>query len=70
MDGVKINKTEFLSLKTRDRDAIFFDNQNDHKDKLDKILHRLNDNKTHKIIQYAWLFILTVALGFRKYIPL
>ena len=63
MVGVDIGLGEFKRMKGIDRDAVLFTNQQ-------RILKKFGDYKFNKRLVYVWLFVLTVALGFRKFLPI
>lgn len=62
-NGLDIPEEQFMKLNSKERDRIIFRN----------VVYNRKENKDYKLnkkIQYAWLFILTIATGLRKYIPL
>lgn len=62
-NGLDIGLTEFKKMKSMDRDILIYNN-------LVHIRKKIGDTRFHRKIQYVWLFILTVALGLRKFLPI
>ncbi len=62
-NGLDIGLTEFKKMKSMDRDILIYNN-------LVHIRKKIGDTKFHRKIQYIWLFILTVALGLRDFLPI
>jgi hypothetical protein len=62
-NNLDITEEQFLKLSAKERDLMMFRN-------VVHIRKNFKDYKVNKKIQYVWLFVLTIALGFRKYIPL
>ena len=60
MDNLDIGLAEFKRMKSLDRDILVYNN-------LVHIRKKIGDYKLHKKIQYVWLSVLTVALGFKKF---
>jgi len=66
---IDLNRKEFLSLPKIQREAVVFDNIQEIKNKITHYQNSKDRTKTQIIIGTIWLFILTVALGFKKYLP-
>jgi len=62
-NNLDIGLTEFKRMKSIDRDTLIYNN-------LVHIREKTTDYKFHKKIQYVWLFILTIAFGFKRFIGL
>ncbi|MHA1191944.1 MAG: hypothetical protein ACTSP9_06560 [Promethearchaeota archaeon] len=62
-NGLDITEEQFMKMNSKERDLITFRN-------LTHIRKKLKDYSFHRKIQYTWLFVLTIALGFRKFLPL
>jgi len=60
-DNLDIGLTEFKRMKSIDRDVLVYNN-------LVHIRRKIGDYQLHKKVQYVWLLVLTVALGFKKFI--
>lgn len=71
---IDLNREEFGSLPQKQRDMIVFDNLNYIKKSIG--VYQLvqsnhgNQIKTIKQSGFVWGFILTVALGLRKFLPI
>ena len=63
MNGLDINLQQFRKMKAIDRDELMYKN-------LLHIKNKQGNIKLTKILGLLWLFLLTVALGFRKYLPI
>lgn len=61
MNSLDINLPQFKKMKAIDRDEIIYQN-------LVHIRKKMGDYKLHKKIQYAWLSLLTVFVGIKKYL--
>jgi len=61
--GLDISLEEFKSMKSLDRDTLMYNN-------LVHIREKIGDYKFHKKIHYVWLFVLTIALGFKEFLGL
>lgn len=61
--GLDIGLVEFKKMKAIDRDVLIYNN-------VIAIRTKIGDYKFHKKFQYVWLLVLTIALGFKKYIGL
>ena len=59
MNGLEVSLDEFKRMKSLDRDILIYKN-----------VCASRQSKFGIYLVYIWLFILTVALGFRKYIPM
>ena len=62
-NGLDISLEQFKKMRSIDRDVLMYNN-------LVFIRKTMGDTKFHRKIQYVWLFILTVALGLRRFLPL
>ena len=62
-NGLDIGLPEFKKMKAIDRDVLIYNN-------VISIRKKLGDYQLNKKIQYVWLAILTIAIGFKKYIGL
>ncbi len=62
-NGLDISLEQFKKMKSMDRDILMYNN-------LVFIRKKIGDTKFHRKIQYIWLFVLTVALGFKKFLPI
>lgn len=61
--GLNLGLEGFKKLKKMERDIIMYEN----------ILHikkKVGDVKLIKLIGFLWLFILSVVVGLRKYLPI
>lgn len=60
-------------MKSADRDAVIFDNQKNifkiFEENQREISEKFKDYRFNKYIQFVWLFILTVFVGLKKYLP-
>ena len=61
-NGLDISLDQFKKMRSIDRDEIIYKN-------LVHIRKNVGDTRFHRKIQYVWLFVLTVALGFRRFLP-
>lgn len=69
-NGLSITMDEFESLRQKQQNRILFENLKEQGKDLKEIKSMLV-TKNFKDYGYAiWLFILTVAIGMRKYIPI
>ncbi|KKL96642.1 hypothetical protein LCGC14_1842400 [marine sediment metagenome] len=62
-NGLDISLEQFKRMKSTDRDILIYNN-------LVHIRKRIGDTRFHRKIHYAWLFVLTVALGLRRFLPI
>jgi len=62
-EGLDLQLEDFRKMCGIDRDVLIYKN-------LIKIRGSLVDYKFHRKIQYVWLFLLSVALGLKKYLGL
>ena len=62
-NGLDITEEQFLKMISRERDLIMFRNVN-------KIRKQFKDYSFHRKIQYVWLFILTIAIGLKRFIAI
>ncbi len=63
MSGLDIDYNQFKRMKSKDRDELIYKN----------LVHLVSNNRNSKLhgnLQYAWLFVLTIAFGFKKYLPI
>lgn len=60
-NNLDIGLPEFKRMKITDRDILMYNN-------LVHIRRKIGDYSFHKKIQYVWLSVLTIALGFKKFI--
>ncbi len=63
MNGLDIDFEQFKRMNSKDRDELIYKN----------LVHIRTNGKSSKLnttLQYAWLFTLTIALGFKKYLGL
>jgi len=60
-NNLDIGLCEFKRMKSIDRDILIYNN-------LVHIRKKIEDYKFHKKIQYVWLSVLTILLGFKKFI--
>jgi len=63
MNGLDISEEQFCKMTAKDRDLVMFKN-------IKHIRATSKDNPWAIKIGFVWLFILSVTVGFRKYIPL
>ncbi len=61
-NGLDISLDQFKRMRSQDRDVLIYNN-------LVHIRKKIGDTKFHRKIQYVWLFVLTVALGLRRFLP-
>jgi len=61
MNGLDITEQQFLKMDSKERDLMMFRN-------VTHIRKQFKDYSFHRKIQYTWLFVLTVAYGFKKFI--
>ena len=62
-NGLDIGLAEFKKMKSIDRDVLIYNN-------LVHIRKKIGDTKFHRKIQYIWLFVLTIALGLKRFLPI
>jgi len=62
-NGLDITEEQFMKMSSKERDLIMFRN-------VTHIRKKFKDYSFHRKINYCWLFALTIAVGFRKYLPL
>lgn len=60
-NNLDIALAEFKGMRSMDRDVLIYNN-------LVHIRSQMGDYRFHKKIQYAWLLVLTVALGLKRFI--
>ena len=58
INGLEVGLAEFKKMKPADRDVLIYKNV---------VMNR--QSKLSQYITFIWLFILTVATGFKKYFP-
>lgn len=63
MNGLDISLDQFKKMAAKDRDELIYKN-------LVHIRKTIGDSKFHRKIHYVWLFVLTTALGLRKFLPI
>ena len=63
MNGLDISLDQFKKMKSQDRDELIYKN-------LVHIRKTMGDSNFHRKIHYTWLFVLTIALGLRKFLPI
>lgn len=63
MESLDIGLNEFKRMRSQDRDVLMYTN-------MVHIRKKLGDYQLNKKVQYIWLMILTIALGFKKFIGL
>ena len=63
MNGLDLNLEQFSKMSAKDRDLVIFKN-------LVHIRKDIGDRKFHRKISYAWLFVLTGAMGLKRYMGL
>ena len=61
--SLDITEQQFIKMGSKERDLMMFRN-------VVYIRKKFKDYNLNKKIQYIWLFVLTMALGLRNYIPL
>lgn len=70
---IDLNRDQFGRLPKKERDMVIFDNVQDIKTSLQNISTTQKSHQTqinnNRAIGGTWLFILTVAMGMRNYIP-
>lgn len=59
-NGLDITEEQFLKMGSKERDLIMFRN-------VTHIRKQFRDYSFHRKIQYVWLSILTIAMGFRRF---
>lgn len=57
-DGLEVDLEQFKKMKSMDRDVLIYKNV---------VANRQSKFSTY--FAYVWLFVLTVAMGFRKFLP-
>ena len=57
-DGLEVDLEQFKKMKSMDRDVLIYKNV---------VVNRQSKFSTY--FMYIWLFVLTVAMGLRKYLP-
>ena len=62
INGLDINEEQFIKMNSQERDLIMFRN-------VTHIRKKFSDYKFHRRFQYIWLFILTIFVGLKKYLP-
>ncbi len=67
--GLIMDETDFVKLKSKDRDTLIYKNLLHQHTRLDNVESVLGEFKTFKLVTHLWLFLLTVAMGFKKWIP-
>ena len=60
-NGLDITEEQFLKMDSKERDLIMFRN-------VTHIRKKFKDYSFHRKIQYVWLAVLTIALGFKRFI--
>ena len=58
LDGLEVDLEQFRKMKAIDRDVLIYKNV---------VANR--QSKFRQSLNYIWLFVLTCALGLRKYLP-
>lgn len=62
-NGLDINLEQFKKMRSMDRDILIYNN-------LVHIRKKIGDTRFHRKIKYVWLFVLTIALGLKRFLPL
>ena len=62
-NGLDISLSQFRKMKAIDRDILIYNN-------LVHIRKKVGDTKFHNKVIYTWLFVLTIALGLRRFLPI
>lgn len=62
-NGLDITEEQFLKMGSRERDLIMFRN-------VTHIRKKFRDYSFHRKIQYVWLFVLSAAIGLKRFIPI
>ncbi|MHA1304770.1 MAG: hypothetical protein ACTSPI_13820 [Candidatus Heimdallarchaeaceae archaeon] len=62
-NGLDITEEQFMKMNSKERDLIMFRN-------VTHIRKKFKDYSFHRKIQYVWLFALSIAIGFKKYLPI
>lgn len=57
-DGLEVDLEQFKKMKSMDRDVLIYKNV---------VVNRHSKFSTY--FMYIWLFVLTVAMGLRKFLP-
>lgn len=61
MNGIQINKEEFMKMPVKEQNLVLFNNTEELKE-------LVRGYRFHQRIQYVWLAVLTIAVGAGKYI--
>ena len=59
IEGLEVDLEQFKKMKSLDRDVLIYKNV---------VVNRQSKFSTYFV--YVWLFVLTVAMGLRKFLPL
>jgi len=62
-NGLDITEEQFMNMRTKEQNLMLFRN-------LTHIRKQFKDYSFHRKIQYVWLFALSIAIGFKKYLPI
>jgi len=62
-NGLDITEEQFMKMNSKERDLIMFRN-------VTHIRKKFKDYSFHRKINYVWLFALSIAVGFKKYLPI
>lgn len=62
-NGLDIAEKQFMKMKMKEQNLMLFKN-------IVHVRKKFKDYKIVKVLGFIWLFVLTAALGLRKYLPL
>lgn len=63
MNGLDIDLGQFNKMSSKGRDELIYKN-------LRYVITNHRNSKFNTRFQYIWLFVLTIAFGFKKYLPI
>lgn len=66
---LKISPEDFSELPRKSKDLIIYQNLISINTKVEHINKNANTQKTYNQLGFIWLFVLSVILGLKKYLP-
>jgi len=68
-EGLIMDECDFVKLKSKDRDTLIYKNLLHQHQRVNILESSVNEGKTFRLVTSIWLFLLTVGMGFKKWIP-
>jgi len=70
MGGLVMDESDFSKLKSVDRDTLIYKNLLNQNTRIGTVETKLQKLSVIKLIGTIWLFILTVVMGLRRFLPI